>query len=288
MLSLRLRGHRRERTGERGFTLVETLVVLLTGTVVISALFTIIDVTLRNTTRTFSQVDATQHARTLFETMENELHSACVAGGVIPIQAGANGTQVSDSNNLVFLSQEGAAAAITPVEHKITYSAGTLTETTYGSTGGTPPNWTFSATPQPARTLATNLAQQTKSGVAIPVFQYFKYDIPRNASGTAYTDSSGNSYMILLDGTNVVPGTNTIPANSPTRLATPLSASDAGLTTEVVITLSVGASVATGEVGSQLNTNLSAASDPVTDSVVFRVTPAPVVATSSGSFDPCQ
>ena len=40
-----------------GFTLIELLVVIVTATVIAGALFTILDVTLRSTTRTFTRVE---------------------------------------------------------------------------------------------------------------------------------------------------------------------------------------------------------------------------------------
>ena len=57
--------------------------------------------------------------------------------------------------------------------------------------------------------------------------------------------------MILFDGNTDIPGTNTLPANSPSPLATPLSATDAANAAEVVITLVVGPQVQANEVGSR-------------------------------------
>ena len=45
-----------------------------------SALFAFQDVTLRQTTRVFAKVDATQRARTTMELIETRLHSSCVVG----------------------------------------------------------------------------------------------------------------------------------------------------------------------------------------------------------------
>ena len=49
-------------------------------------------VTLRQTQRTFTKVDATRQARTALATIENELHSACVNGRRVPVQAGSTAT----------------------------------------------------------------------------------------------------------------------------------------------------------------------------------------------------
>lgn len=152
---------------EGGFTLIELLVVMVTGVLVTSALFTILDVTLRQTTRTFSRVDATQRARTALETIEQELHSSCIANDAAPIIDGSSATSVS------FWNQYGMAAAPVPVKHTIAFnsSAGTLVDSTYPVT---PPDdqippWTASSTASRVNTLLTNVAQSGST----PVFQYF-------------------------------------------------------------------------------------------------------------------
>jgi prepilin-type N-terminal cleavage/methylation domain-containing protein len=248
---------RRLLRSERGYTLVELLSVIAVGTVVVAALFTIIDVTLHQTSRTFTRVDATQRARTTVESIMNELHSACTASGVAPIQAN------STASSLIFSEQYGNAASPTAVKHTITFNAstGTLTD---GSSSST-------------RTLLTNVSQSGST----PVFQYYAYAQPRNSVGQVYTDSGGNAYMMLLDGTTAVPGSSTIPTPQP--LTTPLSTNDAENAVEVAITLQVGASGGTPE-----NTTLSAAADTVDDSVVMRLTPAANHAGSGQSFGPCQ
>jgi hypothetical protein len=258
---------------EDGFTLVELLVVMLAGIVVMGALFTILDVTLHQTTRTYSRVDATQRARITVETVLSELHSACVAAGVTPIQP-----QSSDTS-LTFISQYGNAATPTPVEHQIAFNggAGTLTDTSYAVSGGSAPSWTFSSTATSTVTLLTNVAQ---SGTT-PVFQYFAYQQPLNSSSVPYTDSAGNPYMMLLDGTSAVPGTSTIPTAAP--LTTPLSTAAALQAAEVSIKLVVGPSG-----GSNENTTLSDANETVTNSVVLRLTPAANHVGPGSTFNPCQ
>jgi type II secretory pathway component PulJ len=271
-------GLRAVRT-EDGFTLIELLVVVLAGIIVMGALFTILDVTLHQTTRTYSRVDATQRARTTLETLLNELHSACVAAGVTPIQP-----QSSDTS-LTFISQNGStaspanAASLTPVEHQIAFNgtAGTLTDTTYAVSGGSAPSWTFSSTATSTVTLLINVAQ---SGTT-PVFRYFAYQQPLNSSSVPYTDSAGNPYMMLLDGTSAVPGTSTIPTAVP--LSTPLSTANALQAAEVSINLVVGPSG-----GSNENKTLSDANATVTNSVVLRLTPAANHVGPGSTFNPCQ
>jgi Tfp pilus assembly protein PilV len=264
---------------EDGMTLIELLVVLVAGMVITAALFTILDVTLRQTTRTFSRVDATQRSRSALQTIENELQSACVADGVTPVQATGGTGGVSANSSVIFVTGSGNAASVNPVEHELDFNAAlkTLTDKTFVSTGGAPPNWTFSSTASGTQTLLTNVAQ---SGVT-PVFQYFGYQQPTNSSGVPYTDSAGNPYMMLLDGTSSVPGTSIIPTASP--LAVPLSTTAAQQAAEVLITLAVGPGGGSGE-----NTQLSDGAVAVTDSIVLRITPEANHVGAGATFGPCQ
>ena len=120
-------------TDQAGFTLIELLVKIAASMVVLFALTTILIVTLHQTQRTFTRVDATRQGRTALATVENELHSACV-GGSAPIQAG------SDADSLQFLSFTGTSAAPTPVWHQLTFdpSEHTLVDARYGVTGAGP------------------------------------------------------------------------------------------------------------------------------------------------------
>jgi prepilin-type N-terminal cleavage/methylation domain-containing protein len=278
MLKALVTASRRSARAEAGFTLVELLVAMAAGIVVLGALYTLLDVTLHQTTLTFSRVDATQHARLALQTLEDELHSACVADSLSPIQAG------SDGSTLIFVSQYASSASNanaispTPVEHKVTYDAanGTLTDTSYAATGGAGPNWTFSSTPQSTQTLLSHVTLQSGNP---PVFQYFDYSIPTNG-GTPYTAPGGQDIEMIQDGVNAVPYTaNVVPPAQP--LATPLSGSDAGGAVEVLIKLE-----AQPAGGDHVNTNEAA--DAVTDQVSLRLT-QPVNHVESGvTFGPCE
>jgi hypothetical protein len=272
---------------ESGVTLIELLTVIAIGIVIMSALFTILDVTLHQTSRQLTRVAATQRARTTFESIENELHSACIASGEAPIQpstlatGGANGSIASDASNLVFVSQYGTAVSPTPVEHRIAFdsSTGTLKEYTYSVSGSSPSNWTFATTPTSGttKTLLNNVKQATdSSGTAIPVFQYFAYE--------PYVDVNGNTDMMLMDGTTPVPGTASVPNPDPLDTSAPgLSTDDAGSTAEVVITLKVGSDVNS----SGLNNGIDATWVTVSDSVVLRFVTTPNQLGSNATFGPC-
>jgi hypothetical protein len=106
------------------------------------------------------------------------------------------------------------------------------------------------------------------------VFQYFAYE--------PYTDVNGNQATMLLDGSASVPGTTNLPNPDPLSTSPSLSQTDAGTTAEVMVNLLVGAAG-----GSMENTNLTSASDPVTDSIVLRFTPPPNAGGNNQNPGPC-
>ncbi len=284
---LRARSHRAGR--EAGYTLVEVAVAMLAGAVVMIALFTIQDVVLHQTSRAFSKVDATQRVRTALEGLENQLHSGCVTDNMTPVQGGSTGTL------LMFATQYGSGATLTPVEDAVTFNAaaGTLTESAYAETGETTgtngiPIYTFSSTPIAGST-HTVLTDVSQTGTT-PVFQYFAYQEPLNSSGQPYTDSAGDPYMMLLDGTSDVPNTSIIPTPQPLSTSPSLSTTNAQTAAEVMITITVGPSVPTppGSLSSGINSNLSDAKDSFSDGVVLRLTPAANHAGDGNVFLPCQ
>jgi Tfp pilus assembly protein PilV len=260
---------RTERRGERGFALLELMVAVAGGIVVIGALVFLLTIALRESSRSLTRIDATSHARVEVETLMNELHSACTAYGVTPIETGSTNTA------LVFTSAYGDAADPTTVQHTISWnsSTGALTDTT--SSGTT--------------TLLSNVAEYTSPSThaTTPMFQYFAYEQPANSAGVGYTDGAGNQLMMLLDGTTApVPGTtNTYPSNNPDPLTTPLTSAESTSAVEVVMTLVVGAPGTAPE-----NTTLSGGgtSDEISDSAVMRLTPAPNHVGSGSSFSPCE
>jgi prepilin-type N-terminal cleavage/methylation domain-containing protein len=269
---------------EQGYTLIELLVTMAAGLVVLAGLVTVLTVTLQQTTRTFTLSDATENARNVVAHIEDELHSACLTNGVTPIQGGgSNGTQDSDANDLVFVSQFGTSANPTPVEHKITYSPtnGTLTEYTYPLSTGSPSDptgWLFSATPtnSAGKRLLANVAPlyQASTKTYIPIFQYFAYE--------PYTDANGNTDTMLMDGTSSVPGTTTLPNPDPLPTTSGLSATNAAAAAEVQLNFVVGASGGNNE-----NTNLVDTNDPVTDAIVLRFTPPADTSDGGSTPGPC-
>jgi hypothetical protein len=264
---------RRIRSDEGGFTLIELLVTTAAAIVVTGALFAIQQVALVESGRVFDRVDATQEARTTMSRIASQLQSSCVADGVIPIQAASTGT------SLRFISKWGSAATIVPELHVISLTGGNLVDSTYPRTGGTAPNWTFSGTASQTRTLVEGVSQSGST----PLFQYFPFGIARDGSNSAYLDTAGNPYVMLLDGAGSLPTgvttsaggsvpAGTIPANSPSPLpmntGSPpgLSSANARLASAVQVTMVVEPS------GQATNTRYDEATT-FSDTLVLRLTP---------------
>lgn len=200
---------------ERGFTLIETLVAILTGVVVTGALFAILEISLHQTSRLTDVTQATQMGRTSMTHIVDELHSACLAQGFTPVQ------ENSTENELIFVNAYSKEPSITTAKsnakegaykHAIKWESttGTLADSTYESTGyetansSSPSELTFSATAKP--TTGTRIGEDISQSEVekggkkskVPIFQYYKY-----AGASASTSSSGLSTLepITLSGT---------------------------------------------------------------------------------------
>ena len=157
---------------EHGLTLIEVLVATIISLVVTFAAFSILDISLSQSTRTADRVSADQRGRLAMEKIILKLHTSCVAPETTPVEVGSEG------NKLLIVSQTGSEASFAQVElHEISFTEtsgkGKLTDTSYLNTGTAPaPNWEFSKTVHNTTTLLTGVG---KSG-ATPIFQYFKYE----------------------------------------------------------------------------------------------------------------
>jgi type II secretory pathway pseudopilin PulG len=272
---------------EGGFTLVELLVMMVSGIVVFSGLLAILDVTTRQTTRIVSQVDATQVARTALEKIDQQLHSSCVGGWAPPVQVG------SDDDTLIFISASGAAAQPTPYWHEINFTGTTLVQNDYAVVGA-PTAPTRGAQIGTQQTLLSRVGQKD---LGTPVFQYFRYVAPLASGGLAYEDPDGNEYRMLLvdDQATVPPGatlngnpvaSGTVPVNAPEPQQTPLvdnvTARSPDWTAAVLITLNVSP-----ERGNNVNPNAFGAAAIVSDLINMRLTAVNNHAGDEPNIAPC-
>jgi prepilin-type N-terminal cleavage/methylation domain-containing protein len=172
---------------ERGFTLIELLVAMVAGVAVTAALFSILDVSLRQTARLTDKVQVDQIGRTTMTHIVDELHSSCIAYEFAPVLT------KSSENELRFINAYGAESVISgAAEHRIKWESGskTLIEKSYASTGGSWPKFTFSSTASPSAgvRIGENISQTVKEGTPAPIFEYFKYS--SEATSTEHTPLS--------------------------------------------------------------------------------------------------
>ncbi len=180
---------------QRGFTLIETLVAILTGVVVTGALFAILEVSLHQTSRLTDYVQANQLGRTAMNKVVGELHSACLSPEFTPVQ------EKSTESTLWFVNANSEKSVIEKTEaheHKLVWneSSKTLTDYTYLASSGEWPKFTFSSSPTPAsgKLLAENIyqAEVEKGGkkVKLPIFRYYKY-----AASSSSSSETGQSTL---------------------------------------------------------------------------------------------
>jgi Tfp pilus assembly protein PilW len=151
---------------ERGMTLVELMVATTAGVVVMTGIVLTMIVTMRETNRVAGHVEANQNARITMTKVLNQLHSACVAPQITPVQEDSTGTLLS------FIHQSGSAVAPVPVLSKISLAGTTLSQSDYPKTGGAAPTWNFSETASSTVQLMTGVSAISAS---IPIFRYFSY-----------------------------------------------------------------------------------------------------------------
>jgi hypothetical protein len=181
-----------------GFTLIETLVALVTGAVVVLILFTMLKVATDQTRLISGKVESDRLGRQVMTRISDQLQSACVSREVAPILSSSEGAK------LVFFNAYTEGAEIKSVsaskkaaegvyKHEIVFKpgeedTGTLTEKIYPSTSVSLPSTPkFAETAEKEIRIAEHLGQTTKveggKEVTVPVFEYLKY--AKEASTTA-------------------------------------------------------------------------------------------------------
>jgi Tfp pilus assembly protein PilW len=178
----------RAATEESGFTLVETLVALVSGLVVLGAAFAILEISLHQSSRVADVAQATQLGRNAMTRLVDELHSACLSPGFAPVQTGSEGSKLIFIDAFSEKSEIGTASAETSgkgaYKHEIVWNPATetLTDFVYPSTGGTSPKFTYGAA-SPAAGVRFG-EKITKVGGTTPIFQYFQYTKEASTSAT--------------------------------------------------------------------------------------------------------
>jgi Tfp pilus assembly protein PilW len=168
--------HLAQRAREaHGFTLVEALVAMLTGVIVTGALFTILDFSVKQSSRISQVAQATQVSRTAMTRVVDELHSACLSPGFTPVQAG------SGPSKLTFITAYSEAEEIPlksvhrdEIEYVVASGKGYLKDkSAIAATEGEfrqYTSWGAAST----TILAENVSPY-KGEVANPIFEYYEY-----------------------------------------------------------------------------------------------------------------
>lgn len=196
---------------EHGFTLIEVLVATATGLVVVFALFTVLEITLRETSRITDTVQADTLGRATMTRLVDELHSACIAHEFAPVQAG------STRSELRFRTGYGTGTVVegtNAFEHRIEWTgtatpvkSGKLIDKSYKSTGSWPSLTFETTTPTSTVTVGQNIYATTEpqgKKEPIPVFQYEKYatkasDTETSALGTLETIKLGEKASLTAE-----------------------------------------------------------------------------------------
>jgi type II secretory pathway pseudopilin PulG len=181
---------RRSAGAEGGFTLIETLVAMVTGLIITGALFAVLEVSLHQSARLSDVAQATQLGRTAMTHVVDELHSACLSSGFTPVQ------EKSTENKLIFIDAYSKEAEI-PSAHKdeIVWEkegvkeSGTLTDYTYVSIGGTSPEFKWAEKPSPEKGVRIGehifKAELEGKKETSPIFRYYAYATKPSTSPTA-------------------------------------------------------------------------------------------------------
>lgn len=155
---------------ESGTTLVELMVGTAVGMVVLYALTMAILTTMHGSARVSARVHATQNARVALTNIMEELHSACLAPKITPVQPASTGTLLSFVHAA---KTDGAAAAPNPVLTKIFLEGSTLKKSDQAwVSGAAQKEWVWSPTVT-TRQLATNVGPVPPSN---SIFSYYAYD----------------------------------------------------------------------------------------------------------------
>ena len=180
LILARVLGRIRDRSG---FTLVETLVAMVTGVIVTGALFAILEVSVRQSSRLSNVAQATQISRAAMTRIVDQLRSSCLSAEFSPVIMG------STENKLIFVNgydEKASGSEEPPAElpasgiHKdvIEYEEPTkrLVDKTYVATSNTPTEtaekYSFPASP----TKTVRLAENVTPVEGEPIFEYFKYN----------------------------------------------------------------------------------------------------------------
>ena len=197
---LRLPSLPRRMREQRGFTLVETLVAMLTGIIVTGALFAILEFSVRQASYISQTAQASQVSRTAMTHIVDELHSACLSPDFAPVQKGSSSTMLIFQNGYseeaevpgAYTSSGGTTKKRTEGVRQDTIEweegKGYLVDKVAPGTGAEAEN-KFPVGAATTVRLATNVSQGEVKGEKVAIFRYYKYALTPSTSTTAAASS---------------------------------------------------------------------------------------------------
>jgi prepilin-type N-terminal cleavage/methylation domain-containing protein len=241
-------------SGERGFTMIELLIAMVVGSIVILAAFGLLRFTTSDVSRITARVRIDQRGRLALEKVMLELHSACVAQKVVPIQEKSSGTELRFISEYSPLNKEEKPIPTSELAtvrlRRILYTppsgkvGGTLIEESWPSTG-IPPKYSFNLAETAKKVKLLNAVQAPLSkGKELPVFNYYRYYRSKDAEPV---------YGQI----------------NPTPAAVPLTKAEAESITKVTIGLTVGSEVSESATFAPNDRSVA-----LEDSAIFRLAPA--------------
>ena len=194
---------------EDGFSLTEMLVSIPIGIVLLSAVFSMMRVSVRQSVNVADKTEAVQRGRTAMERVTRQLHSQ-----VCPTTTGTALTN-ADANTVTFYTDmTGGTSA--PERHTITYdpTAQTLTQYEHVGSTGTWPSITYPGAPTRTRQMLNNVT--AVSGV--PFFRYYQYATDGTVSTSPMTTpvSQANLPRVVSIAVSFVSKPRRANASSPT------------------------------------------------------------------------
>jgi Tfp pilus assembly protein PilW len=204
LIAARILARLRDRSG---FTIVETIVAMVTGVIVTGALFAILEVSTRQSSHLSNVAQATQISRNAMTKIVDELRSACLSTNFTPVIS-EKSPNTTTPNRLIFVngydekpnkSEEPPAELPASGIRKdvIEYNEATkqLIDKTYVATSNVPTEkaekYSFGATPATTTKLAENVSRVEEGAEAKPIFEYFEYNTS-SASKTGEAASTLN------------------------------------------------------------------------------------------------
>jgi hypothetical protein len=182
---------RRVSRDERGVSLIETIVAMVSGLVLLGAMFSILEVSLHQSTRLTDVAQATQLGRNTMTRVVDELHSACISPGFTPIQEGSNSKEMTV---ISAYSENATIGAESVRKDKIVWSeaAKTLTDTRYQGNGGEWPKYTFPEKATAVTRVGESVTQaENEKKEKLPIFRYYAY-AAKAGTGTSAPSSALN------------------------------------------------------------------------------------------------